>query len=123
MARGTIAMQWEDKLLDEMGRLKMELEQIGLEEKQSALVKLKAEMEEEINTLKAQFEAKQAELNQEIANLKQLVATKQGDFDALQAKTDTQIVEARMFVQRAERESQAVLDREIAKREAIIGKN
>lgn len=121
VARGAIAIQWEDKLLDEMGRLKMELEQIGLEDKHSALAKMKAEYEDELLELTAKFNSKQEELEKEISDLKQIIASKQKDYEALQERSDSQIVEARMFVERAERENQAVLDTEIAKRESIIG--
>lgn len=100
----------------------MELEQIGLEEKQAGLNKMKAEYEEEIAELTAKFTSKQEELEVEIGSLKDMLNDKQKEYDALQAKTDAQIVEARMFVQRSERESQAVLDREVAKRESVIGK-
>lgn len=120
-ARGQISMQWEDKLMDEMARLKTELEQVGLEEKQSALNKMRTEYEDELVLLQVKFTSKQEELEAEIASAKEMVAKKQEEYNELQAKTDTQIVESRMFIQRAERENQAVLDREIEKRENIIG--
>uniref|UniRef100_A0A336KS93 CSON014246 protein n=1 Tax=Culicoides sonorensis TaxID=179676 RepID=A0A336KS93_CULSO len=120
IARGTIAMQWEDKLLDEMARLKMELEQIGLEEKQEALAKLRKETDEELTALTSTFTAKQEELEQEITSLKQMLEDKQKEYEELQAKSDTQMMETRLYLDRAERENQAILDKEIRKRESII---
>ena len=40
---GEIAMEWEDRLMEEMCRLTHELEQVHLDERNSALNKLKAE--------------------------------------------------------------------------------
>lgn len=121
IARGTIAMQWEDKLLEEMSRLKMELEQIGLEEKQEALAKLRRETDEELTALTSTFTAKQEELEQEIASLKEMLENKQKEYEELQAKSDSQMMETRMYLDRAERDNQTTLDREIRKRESIIG--
>lgn len=122
IARGTIAMQWEDKLLEEMARLKMELEQIGLEEKQEALAKLRRETDEELTALTSTFTAKQEELEQEIASLKEMLEKKQNEYAELQAKSDTTMMETRQYLDRAERDNQMTLEKEIKKRESIIGK-
>lgn len=123
IARGTIAMQWEDKLLEEMARLKMELEQIGLEEKQEGIAKLRRETDEELTALTSTFTAKQEELEQEIASLKEMLDNKQKDYEELQAKSDTHMMETRQYLDRAERDNQVTLDREIRKRESIIGES
>ncbi|XP_063699978.1 repetitive organellar protein-like isoform X2 [Culicoides brevitarsis] len=120
IARGTIAMQWEDKLLEEMARLKMELEQIGLEEKQEALAKLRKETDEELQALTSTFTAKQEELEQEIASLKEALEKKQQEYVELQAKSDSTMMETRQYLDRAERDSQVALEREIRKRESVI---
>lgn len=122
IARGTIAMQWEDKLLEEMARLKMELEQIGLEEKQEALAKLRRETDEELTALTSTFTAKQEELEQEITSLKEMLEKKQNEYAELQAKSDTTMMETRQYLDRAERDNQMTLEKEIKKRESIIGK-
>lgn len=104
-----------------MARMKMEQEQIGLEERQNALNEMQKEYDQEVAKLKAEFATKQGELEKEINNLKDLLATKQKNYEKLQTKTDHEVVEARMHAQKVERESQALLDKEIAKRDEKIG--
>lgn len=122
VSSGQIAIQWEEKLLEEMGRMKMELEQIGLEERQNALNELQKEYEQEIAKLRLDFTSKQSELDREINTLKEMLAAKNKDYERLQFKSDNDLVQARMYAQKVEREGQQLLDREIAKRDETIGK-
>lgn len=122
VARGMIAMQWEDKLHAEMGRLNMELEQIALDDKKEALEKLRRETDEELQALTSTFTAKQEELEQEVTNLKELLGSRHDDYEKLVTNFDAQKLESRKFLERAEREHQTLLDKEILKKETMIGK-
>lgn len=53
-----VAVYWEERLLQECGRLKTELEQIYFEERRAALLTVKGEKEEEILELKQEWEGK-----------------------------------------------------------------
>lgn len=55
IARGEAAIEWEDRLMAEMCRLTLELEQVHLDERNSALNKLKAEHLAETKALTAKF--------------------------------------------------------------------
>lgn len=66
IARGEIAMQWEDRLLHEMNRLKSELEQTYMEERVSAVNKIKKEALEETEALTNQFHLRERQLKEEV---------------------------------------------------------
>ncbi|XP_053683361.1 restin homolog [Sabethes cyaneus] len=120
IARGEIAMQWEDRLLHEMNRLKIELEQMHIEERLSAIEKIKREALQETEALSHKFNMREKQLKEEIDTLKaKLIRQKQAMEDA-QTEADARLVQSRMFVERAEREHEAVLAREVGKRDEII---
>jgi hypothetical protein len=55
-------MEWEDRLMEEMCRLTHELEQVHLDERNSALNKLKAEHMVEIQALTTKFKQDEQKL-------------------------------------------------------------
>jgi hypothetical protein len=70
IARGEIAMEWEDRLMEEMCRLTQELEQVHLDERNSALNKLKAEHLIETQALTTKFKQLEQTLLDEVRQLK-----------------------------------------------------
>lgn len=66
IARGEAAMEWEDRLMEEMCRLTLELEQVHLDERNSALNKLKAEHLGETSALTAKFKELEQKLLDEV---------------------------------------------------------
>lgn len=69
IARGEAAMEWEDRLMEEMCRLTLELEQVHLDERNSALNKLKAEHLAETQTFTAKFKELEQKLLDEVRKL------------------------------------------------------
>jgi hypothetical protein len=69
IARGEIAMEWEDRLMEEMCRLTQELEQVHLDERNSALNKLKAEQLLEIQAITMKFKQQEQRLLDDVGNL------------------------------------------------------
>lgn len=65
-AQNEIAIQWEERLLEEMYRLKNELEQIHVDDRIKALDELKKEFAEETEMLKENFQLKELELRNEV---------------------------------------------------------
>ncbi|XP_065086929.1 interaptin-like isoform X2 [Ochlerotatus camptorhynchus] len=120
IARGEIAMQWEDRLLHEMNRLKVELEQMHMEERISAINKIKREALEETEALKHKFNMRERQLKEEIESLKATIARQRQTMEQAQTDTDYKMVQSRMFVERAEREHETILEREVSKRDQII---
>lgn len=62
-----IAMYWEERLLHEIGRLKMELEQLYLEEKHHAINAVKQEKEDEFIQAKKNWDRKIEECLREVS--------------------------------------------------------
>ncbi|XP_058467131.1 RB1-inducible coiled-coil protein 1 isoform X2 [Malaya genurostris] len=120
IARGEIAMQWEDRLLQEMSRLKFELEQMHMEERLSAIAKLKKEALEETEALTHKFTTREKQLKDEIDSLKAKLKKQKQAMDDAQTEADSKLMQSRMFVERAEREHEAILDKEVSKRDQII---
>lgn len=67
IARGEMAMEWEERLMEEMCRLTQELEQVHLDERNDALNKLKAEHLIETQALSARFKQQEKALLEEVA--------------------------------------------------------
>uniref|UniRef100_A0A182SLW0 Uncharacterized protein n=1 Tax=Anopheles maculatus TaxID=74869 RepID=A0A182SLW0_9DIPT len=65
IARGEIAMQWEDRLLHEMNRLKVELEQTHMEERTSAIEKIRLEALAETEAMSQRFSEREKQLKAE----------------------------------------------------------
>ncbi|XP_055530875.1 uncharacterized protein LOC129721845 isoform X2 [Wyeomyia smithii] len=120
IARGEIAMQWEDRLLHEMNRLKVELEQMHIEERLSAIEKIKREALEETEALSHKFNAREKQLKDEIDTLKANLKRQKQAMEDAQTEADARLLQSRMFVERAEREHEAILAREVSKRDEII---
>nr|XP_029731880.1 interaptin-like isoform X2 [Aedes albopictus] len=120
IARGEIAMQWEDRLLHEMNRLKNELEQMYIEERVAAINKFKREALEETEALKHKFNMRERQLKDEIESLKIIIQQQKQAMEAAQTEADHRLVQSRMFVERAEREHETILAKEVSKRDQII---
>ena len=67
IARGEIAMEWEDRLMEEMCSLTQELEQVHLDERNSALNKLKVEHLLEIQTMTTKFKQHEQKLLDDVS--------------------------------------------------------
>lgn len=67
--RTEIAMYWEERLLHEIGRLKMELEQLHLEEKYRAINVVKQEKEDEFIQAKKNWDKKIEECLKEVSKM------------------------------------------------------
>lgn len=70
IARGEIAMQWEDRLLHEMNRLRVEMEQTNLEDRLSAINRFKREALQETEELTLKFNMREKQLTEEVRNCK-----------------------------------------------------
>ncbi|XP_055623798.1 uncharacterized protein LOC129767186 isoform X2 [Toxorhynchites rutilus septentrionalis] len=120
IARGEIAMQWEDRLLHEMNRLKSELEQTYMEERVSAINKIKKEALEETEALTNEFHLRERQLKEEIDSLKATLQKQRQAMENAQSEADNKLLQARMFVERADRDHEAILSKEVSKREQVI---
>lgn len=67
---GEIAMEWEERLMEEMCRLTTELEQVHLEERKKALEKLKGENLSELQKILAEQKQIEQQLAEEVKNKK-----------------------------------------------------
>ncbi|XP_018331433.1 protein FAM184A-like isoform X2 [Agrilus planipennis] len=101
-AKTEIATYWESRLLHECGRLKSELEQIYLEEKQAAIESVKARKELELQEAKKNWEKKLNEVVKEVENLNRSLESKETHFrnemERLQSKKDSDIMELRRIM-------------------------
>lgn len=68
-ARYEVAVMWEDRLMEEMGRLKIELESCYAEDRTEALQTAHNEKIEEITCLTNTFNQKEKELRDEVGAL------------------------------------------------------
>lgn len=69
IARGEAAIEWEDRLFVEMSRLTLELEQVHLDERNSALNKQKEENLLEAQAITARFKQQEQTLLDEVGHL------------------------------------------------------
>lgn len=69
IARGEAAIEWEERLFTEMSRLTLELEQVHLDERNSALNKQKEENLLEIQALTTKFKQQEQKLLDEVRYL------------------------------------------------------
>ncbi|XP_058124724.1 uncharacterized protein LOC131285405 [Anopheles ziemanni] len=120
IARGEIAMQWEDRLLHEMNRLKVELEQMHMEERKSAIEKIQRETLAETEALSQRFNAREQQLKNEIESLKATVEQQKSAMANAQSEADQKLVQSRMYVERAEREHEQKLAKEMVEKNEII---
>ncbi|XP_053669302.1 uncharacterized protein LOC128719699 [Anopheles marshallii] len=120
IARGEIAMQWEDRLLHEMNRLKVELEQTHMEERTSALEKLRREALAETEAMSQRFNEREKQLKTEIESLKVKLEQQQKTMANAQSDADQKLLQSRMYVERAEREHERKLAKEISTKDEII---
>lgn len=68
IARGEIAMEWEDRLMEEMCRLTSELEQVHLDERNSKLNELRKEQLLATQALTVSFKQQEQKLLDEVRN-------------------------------------------------------
>jgi hypothetical protein len=69
IARGEVAMEWEQRLMEEMSRLKGELELCHMEDQNVALNEAKAEYLKEIQALATKFKQKEEQIQIEVGKL------------------------------------------------------
>lgn len=67
IARGEVAMEWEDRLMEEMNRLKCELEQCHLDDRNVALNELKGQHLLETQTLVTKNKRREEQLGEEVS--------------------------------------------------------
>uniref|UniRef100_A0A1Q3FL54 Putative calponin similarity domain-containing protein n=1 Tax=Culex tarsalis TaxID=7177 RepID=A0A1Q3FL54_CULTA len=120
IARGEIAMQWEDRLLHEMNRLRVEMEQTNLEDRLSAINRFKQEALQETEELTQKFNMREKQLKEEIESLKKTIQRQKQAMEDAQTEADTKLMQSRMFVDRRERELEEVLVRETTQRDQVI---
>uniref|UniRef100_A0AAG5DKE6 Uncharacterized protein n=1 Tax=Anopheles atroparvus TaxID=41427 RepID=A0AAG5DKE6_ANOAO len=120
IARGEIAMQWEDRLLHEMNRLKVELEQMHMEERTTAIEKIRRETLAETEALSQRFNARERQLKDEIELLKATVEQQKSSMANAQSEADQKLIQSRMYVERAEREHEQKLAKEMDEKNEII---
>ncbi|KAL9702154.1 hypothetical protein quinque_005672 [Culex quinquefasciatus] len=120
IARGEIAMQWEDRLLHEMNRLRVEMEQTNLEDRLSAINRFKREALQETEELTQKFNMREKQLKEEIESLKKTIERQKQAMEDAQSEADTKLMQSRMFVDRRERELEEVLVRETTQRDQVI---
>ncbi|XP_049289720.1 uncharacterized protein LOC125767312 isoform X1 [Anopheles funestus] len=120
IARGEIAMQWEDRLLHEMNRLKVELEQTHMEERTSAIEKLRREALAETEAMSHRFNEREKQLKTEIESLKAKLEQQKKSMANAQSDADQKLLQSRMYVERAEREHERKLAKEISAKDEII---
>jgi hypothetical protein len=137
IARGEVAMEWEDRLMEEMNRLKLELEQVHIEDRNIALAELKSEHMLDLQGIATKYKQKEEALAEEVSmnrrsnpvrsSLQFCLATfplqltamrtqldvRQEDLRDLQSKADMQLLEHRSYIERRERDHQKELDKQI----------
>lgn len=123
-------MEWESRLMEEMTRLKMELEQVHIDDRNAALNELKAEQLLESQTLAVKLKQREETFNEEVifletrsplkplnfsfsqlASLKAQLDAKQAELRGLDAKADIQIMEHRAYIEKQERVHQKELQK------------
>lgn len=67
IARGEVAMEWESRLMEEMSRLKMELEQVHLDDRNAALNELKGQHLLENQALITKHKRREELLSEEVS--------------------------------------------------------
>ncbi|XP_053675626.1 trichohyalin [Anopheles nili] len=120
IARGEIAMQWEDRLLHEMNRLKVELEQTHMEERTSAIEKIRRETLAETEALSKRFNEREKQLKEEIESLRTKLEQQKMSMSNAQTDADQKLLQSRMYVERAEREHERKLAKELSEKDEII---
>ncbi|XP_055594060.1 uncharacterized protein LOC129745170 isoform X2 [Uranotaenia lowii] len=120
IARGEIAMQWEDRLLHEMNRLKMELEQMYLEERITAIDKIKKEALQETEALMHKFNMRERQLKEEIESLKGVVEKQRKLMAETQSEADVKVLQWKMYADKADRDHEMILARETNRREELV---
>ncbi|XP_059612364.1 putative leucine-rich repeat-containing protein DDB_G0290503 isoform X2 [Phlebotomus argentipes] len=120
--RMQISIQWENKLLQEMMRLKYELESIYTDERKEALDKLKKDFEKELSDLVQKHNNVEKALRKEITDLEETLKERIQELRDVSAKCDKQAIDARIYVDRSDRNNQLILDREIQYREEVLAK-
>lgn len=66
IARGEVAIEWENRLMEEMNRLKCELEQCQMEDRNNAITELKAEHLLEMQSFAAKFKKIEEKFQEEV---------------------------------------------------------
>lgn len=104
-----------------MSRLKMELEQVAAEDRKETLDKLNLEHINEITELTNKFNKKEKQLQDDLHDLRKQLSEQRLVIESAQTKADTALVQTRMTLERADRDHQLEMDREVARREQLTG--
>ncbi|XP_023025586.1 uncharacterized protein isoform X3 [Leptinotarsa decemlineata] len=100
--RTEIAMYWEERLMNECGRLKSELEQIHNEEKWMAMESVRQAKDEDFEKAQQDWEVKLRQCLKEVSSLKRLLAEKdeyyREELVRQQTATDQDILELRRLM-------------------------
>lgn len=67
IARGEVAMEWENRLMEEMSRLKCELEQVHMDDRNTALNELKGQHLLEIQAMVTKYKRREEQLGEEVS--------------------------------------------------------
>ncbi|XP_055372949.1 probable serine/threonine-protein kinase DDB_G0282963 isoform X2 [Condylostylus longicornis] len=111
-----VATIWEDKLLTEMTRLTNELEAVHSEERLSDMNKLQAEHIEELKVLTNRYTSNEEELRKQLEEVSEKLQEKTEKYLELRDKTDEEILKTRIHLDKADREYQQAMNRELDKK-------
>ncbi|XP_031632588.1 uncharacterized protein LOC116346591 [Contarinia nasturtii] len=100
--RCEVAAMWEDRLLNEMLRLKDELETCFAEDHMEAVQKAQREHMEDIVQLKESFAFREKILSDEIEAIKEKLVDRNRRLDEANDKADKQIMQIRMILNKSE---------------------
>lgn len=75
IARGEVAMEWESRLMEEMNRLKMELEQCHLDDRNVALNELKGQHLLESQAMVTKYKRREEQFGEEVCKSNFLCVT------------------------------------------------
>ncbi|CAG9823515.1 unnamed protein product [Phaedon cochleariae] len=100
--RTEIAMYWEERLLNECGRLKVELEQIHDEEKWNAMESVRKAKDEAFQKAQKHWDTKLGQCLKEVSSLKKSLAEKDKHYKeemvSQQTETDRELMELRRLM-------------------------
>ncbi|XP_055320348.1 putative uncharacterized protein DDB_G0282133 [Sitodiplosis mosellana] len=121
--RYEVASMWEDRILNEMIRLKDELEICFAEERMEAVQKAQKEHIDDVNQLKESFAFREKILQDEIEAIKEKLVDRNRRLDEANEKADKQIMQIRMILNKSEQGHQREFNKlrsEFEEREAEL---
>ncbi|CAG9854913.1 unnamed protein product [Phyllotreta striolata] len=119
-----IAMYWEDRLLNEISRLKYELEQIYNEEKYSAVETVRKSKDDDFRKAERQWEQKFTEYLNEVQNLQKALDEKdeyyKNEIVKQQSITDQDIFELRRLIDKLDMSHHEKYDKLVTQHESDL---